>query len=478
MATTSLWRIKGSMGRVVDYVENADKTTAPIAEPAEASSETLENLIAYAGREEATNLRKLITGIQVDPERAREQMMNVKEAFEKTGGTIAYHGYQSFAEGEVTPELAHTIGVKLAEELWGDRYQVLVCTHLDKASHIHNHFLINTVSFVDGIKFHRTNEDYRRMQQVSDRLCREYGLSVVRHPEHSGKNYGQWLAEKNGKPTYASTIRADIDRAIGQSLTEREFYDRLEDMGYELKFYAKSGKILQRPSLRPKGSKKFFRFDNLGENYNVDEIADRILENIRREVPFPEEEMEKVRKYRKEHPPHTKVTGLAALYYHYCYELHIIVHYPASVQRVSFFMREDIRKLDRLDAQVRFLGENHISTYEDLTMYREATEQKIEKLKADRTWLRNKLKRIIRGGNETMLQSVKLEIREISAQIDKLRDSLVTCDSVEQRSAQMQKELADLKQQTMEQTEEKEEITDELLRRSGGTGRSNVTERH
>ena len=114
MATTSLWRIKGSMGRVVDYVENADKTTAPIAEPAEASSETLENLIAYAGREEATNLRKLITGIQVDPERAREQMMNVKEAFEKTGGTIAYHGYQSFAEGEVTPELAHTIGVKLA----------------------------------------------------------------------------------------------------------------------------------------------------------------------------------------------------------------------------------------------------------------------------------------------------------------------------------------------------------------------------
>ena len=77
-----------------------------------------------------------------------------------------------------------------------------------------------------------------------------------------------------------------------------------------------------------------------------------------------------------------------------------------------------------------------------------------------------------------MLQSVKLEIREISAQIDKLRESLETCDSVEQRSAQMQKELADLKRQTMEQTEEKEEITDELLRRSGGTGRSNVIERH
>ena len=151
--------------------------------------------------------------------------------------------------------------------------------------------------------------------------------------------------------------------------------------------------------------------------------------------------------------------------------------YPASVQRVSFFMREDIRKLDKLDAQTRFLGENHISTYEDLTMYRETAEQRIEKLKADRTWLRNKLKRVARSGSPSMLQSVKLEIKEVSDEISRLERSLETCDSVEQRSAQMQRELTDLKQQTMEQTEEKEEITDELLRRSGGTGRANESER-
>lgn len=479
MATTSIWRVKGYIGKVLLYAENPDKTTNPevLKVPENLNTDALEDVIAYTERETATNQRQLVYGVNCSPERAREDMMAVKRQYDKLGGTIAYHGYQSFKEGEVTPGTAHEIGKKLAEEVWGDRYQVLVCTHLDKSSHIHNHFVINTVSFVDGIKFHRTKEDYQRMRDASERLCREYGLSVINHPEHNGRNYGQWLAEKNGKPTYASTIRKDIDRAIRQSLTEREFYDRLEDMGYELKFYAKSGKTLQRPSLRPKGSRKFFRFDNLGENYSVDEIGNRILENIRREVPFPEEEMEKVRRYRRDHPPFTKATGLAALYYHYCYELHIIVLYPASVQRVSLFMREDIRKLDKLDAQTRFLGENHISTYEDLTMYRETAEQRIEKLKADRTWLRNKLKRVARSGSTSMLQSVKLEIKEVSDEISRLERSLESCDSVEQRSAQMQRELTDLKHQTMEQTEEKEEITDELLRRSGGTGRANESER-
>lgn len=110
-------------------------------------------------------------------------------------------------------------------------------------------------------------------------------------------------------------------------------------------------------------------------------------------------------------------------------------------------------------------------------MYRETAEQRIEKLKADRTWLRNKLKRVARSGSTSMLQSVKLEIKEVSDEISRLERSLESCDSVEQRSAQMQRELTDLKHQTMEQTEEKEEITDELLRRSGGTGRANESER-
>ena len=222
MAVTSLWRVKGYIGKVLLYAENPDKTTSPetIPSPRGANRDTLEDVIAYAGREEATNQRQLVTGINCNAGTARSEMMAVKKRFRKEDGIIAYHGYQSFREGEVTPEQAHRIGIRLAEELWGSRYQVLVATHLDKASHIHSHFVINTVSFVDGKKFYRSNGDYARMREVSDRLCREYGLSVIRRPEGKGKNYSEWSAEKNGKPTNRSRIRADIDRAIGRSPTD------------------------------------------------------------------------------------------------------------------------------------------------------------------------------------------------------------------------------------------------------------------
>lgn len=173
------------------------------------------------------------------------------------------------------------------------------------------------------------------MREVSDRLCREYGLSVIRRPEGKGKNYSEWFAEKNGKPTNAGLIRADIDKAIRASVTEREFFDVLEGMGYEFKLFGKDGTPLQRPSLKPKDAERFRRFDRLGEGYDLDEIRGRILENIRQMEPSPEAERDTLSKYRRDHPPRTKAKGLQALYYYYCYELHIIVRFPASA-RVSF----------------------------------------------------------------------------------------------------------------------------------------------
>ena len=123
-------------------------------------------------------------------------MLAVKRRFGKETGTVAYHGYQSFAPGEATPEMAHEIGLQLAQQLWGEKYQVVVATHLDKESHLHNHFVLNTVSFVDGIKYHRTAKDYHDMQTTSDALCREYGLSVIEEPHRGkGKHYGEWRAD-------------------------------------------------------------------------------------------------------------------------------------------------------------------------------------------------------------------------------------------------------------------------------------------
>lgn len=129
MATTSIWRVKGYINKVLMYAQNPEKTTNPeiISAPENTNKDSLEDVIAYAGREDATNQRQLVWGINCSPDTAREDMLRVKRQWCKEDGTIAYHGYQSFKEGEVTPELAHEIGIKLAQQVWGDRYQVLVC---------------------------------------------------------------------------------------------------------------------------------------------------------------------------------------------------------------------------------------------------------------------------------------------------------------------------------------------------------------
>ena len=219
MATTSIWRVRGPVRGVLNYIENEEKTKgSPPDVVVQKEPDTIEKLIAYAGREEATNQRQYVTGINCSPDHATVEMNAVKRKFGKTDGVIAYHGYQSFAQGEITPDQAHQIGIRLANELWGSRYQVVVATHLDKQSHLHNHFLVNTVSFKDGKKYHRTKEDYRMMRMVSDRLCREANLSVIRKGAvDKSVHYSEWDAERQGKPTYRAMIRADIDRAMKRS---------------------------------------------------------------------------------------------------------------------------------------------------------------------------------------------------------------------------------------------------------------------
>lgn len=188
MATTSIWSVKGWLGKVVIYVENPEKTKNPVyaeqKEITEEESQGLSDVIAYAVKEEKTRLKKrgkeiaeevivmqqYVSGVNCAPATARGEMMAVKKRYGKDEGIMAFHGYQSFAPGECTPAMAHEIGVKLAEALWGDRFQVLVATHLDKENHLHNHFVVNSVSFLDGKRYHRTKQDYLKMRKESDRL--------------------------------------------------------------------------------------------------------------------------------------------------------------------------------------------------------------------------------------------------------------------------------------------------------------------
>ena len=464
MAVTSLWRIKGRVGKVVDYAVNPVKTENLILGENDISA-----VIGYAMQQEKTEgavvsisdegeqvLRQFVSGINCCPGTAVSEMLAVKRRFGKEGGTTAYHGYQSFAPGEATPEIAHEIAVKLAERLWGEKYQVVVATHLDKANHLHSHFVLNTVSFVDGKKFHRTAQDYRDMQIASDELCKEYGLSVIKQPEGKSQSYAEWQAEKGDRPTLRGSIRADIDRAIAASTTGRDFLGVMIEMGYEFKTRTKDGQPLKYPALKPPGAKGYFRFHKLGEGYGLDEIKSRILQNIYKQIPFPEVEHRPPRRYCLRGKPRKTLTGLQALYFRYCYELHIIQKQPTSVKKLSFQLREDIAKLNRLDRETLFLAREGITTMEQLSSHKEAAESEIEVLTVQRQELRKKLRRITRKEDQRAVDEVRGQIGELSQQLKKLRKELSLCDGIALRSGQVKENLEQLlRNQNAEQIRKK-----------------------
>lgn len=199
MATTSLWHIEGRLKDLISYVENPEKTRMdnPNLQP-------LWDVFSYVSRPEATEQGEYVSAINCLKELALQQMILTKRQYGKENGYIAWHGYQSFKPGEVTPEQAHQIGLQTAKEMWGDKYQIIVTTHLDK-DHLHNHFCFNSVSFLDGRKYNYSKTEQRKLREISDRICREHGLSVIENP-HKAPSRQVWLDEKSGKPTIPNFI--------------------------------------------------------------------------------------------------------------------------------------------------------------------------------------------------------------------------------------------------------------------------------
>ncbi len=453
------------MDQVIRYARNPEKTT----EASRKKLHEIEGIVDYAADELKTERCTYVTGIHLDSvETAAAEFMEVKQIEGKLGGRACYHGYQSFREDEVDADTAHKIGVALATELWGDRFQVVVATHCN-TNHYHNHFVLNSVSDVDGLKFYNSPADYRRMREVSDRLCKEYGLSVIKYPEGKGKNYGELVAEKEGKPTRRSIIKADLDRAIEASLTEQEFWAMLRQLGYEIKLYGKGGKPLAHPAIKSQESDRYFRLDWLGEGYSLGEIMGRVYHNRRRKNPI--EELTITRRaapIRGSFSSAPKVKGLRALYLRYCYELHIIVRHPSATRRVHPALWEDLTKLNRLDAQTRLLANQKIETMPQLTAYQGSLQEQIAALTAERTDLRKQQKRDKRAGSE---DTASARISELSAQLRKLRREVKLCSEIAERSADVAENLKEINQEKSEQRKEKEQH--ELFRRSR-TGRADL----
>ena len=443
MAVTSLWAVKGWLGKVVLYVEDPEKTSAPKCyEERGSATQDLDDVIRYAIDQEKTTLpeeipyrQRLVSGVNCNPATARQEMLAVKRRFGKEDGVVAYHGYQSFAPEECTPELAHELGLKLACQLWGERYQVLVATHLDKENHLHSHFVINTVSFVDGKKFHRTGQDYRAMREASDVLCREYGLSIIETPQPGkSKHYAEHRAEQQGKPTWRSLIKRDVDAALRQSMTERQFFHALQQMGYEVKVGADI-------SVRPQGKERFFRLGrNLGEDYTPAGIRRQLLEKSRPEWEYRPQPRKVI--FHGQMKPARKATGFRALYYHYCYLLGIFPRNKRRLpRRVSPALREELLKGERFSQEVRLLSRYKIDTAEQLEGHRGKVVEQLENLISHRTLLYRQIRTVGVQSEPERKDRVKQEIAALTGQIKKLRKEVALCEDIARRSERMRENL-------------------------------------
>ena len=425
MAYTSIIPVR-RLDSTVNYVMNKEKTTAV----------SLEDAIGYAANRSKTEKSCYESAFACTLESAFTDMRKTKERWHKSGGVQGYHLVQSFAADEVTPELAHQIAKELADRVLGGRYEYVIGTHLN-TDHIHSHIVWNSVSRIDGKKYHSNGKSYvTEIRAVSDELCRKYKLSVIdtENSKYVAKPYAEWLAEKNGQPTWRTAIRQDVDEAIQQSLTWRQFLSAMERKGYEVRMGRKY------PVLRPSGKERFVRFKTLGKRYTPEAIRTRIL--------YPQfnrcfvENSPRVQ-YGRLHggKPRRKLTGLRALYYRYLYELGAL---PRKPRRPSYAVRQDAYKLDQRIRQMEFLSKHNINTLAQLETHRQALQTEIRQLLT-------KCKQL------SKTDDVQSQHESVNTALKQLRQEERLCRKIAEHSLEVQQHLTEARRDRAAQQKQEQE---------------------
>lgn len=347
---------------------------------------------------------------------------------------MAYHAIQSFKEGEVTPKQAHEIGLKLAEKMWSERFQVVVATHLNTDC-VHNHFVVNSVSFRDGKRCR--DKHWKKLNKVSDELCREYSLSIV---ERSGKGVpvGIAKANKEGRPTRLNIAKAAIDEAINVSTNIKELKAVLKNKGFECQFDSgrKYWTIRQRDWQRP------IRLVRMGEEYSKASIQARLHmgRNQKTFVVFQRAAKPQKRTYLfLTRGDRLKKKGdLRSLYLYYCYKLGYLPKYKYRQKQVSPLLRDDFLKIDRISEEVRFLCRENINTSEELAACKERITTDMEELISEREDIRKAVRPKTPEEEKTELKG---KISALSGRIRELRDDINKIHRIEERSGIMEKKI-------------------------------------
>ena len=350
MAVTKILSRNDGLKQAINYVLNGDKTQEQI----------------------------LTAHLNCDPGFAYQQMMDTKRELGKLDGRQCYHIIQSFVPGEITPELALQIATEFATEYLAG-YQVVIGTHTDR-HHIHSHILFNSVNDATGEKYHCSKSEYfQQIRTVSDRLCREHGLSVIMEGDgQKSMSYIEWLRQSKGQPTYRSMLEADLKTFIEDANSIGDFFRLMERKGYEIKRGNRLG-------FKLRGQAHFMYPERKNPQYSEDGIRAAIDRNM--DAIFMGKQLAVVhRQPYKPYKKHPKYTGFLALYYHYLYILGKIEkrQYPP---KVTGQMRQEVMRFEQLRAQFQFLNENGIATETDMDAFVEKAEAKIKALTKQRTIL-------------------------------------------------------------------------------------------
>ena len=425
MAYDKIIPIRRRLDHCLAYAANEHKTDLAAA-------------LHYIGNERKTappHADRLQTGINCTVETACAEMQATKRRWDKCGGILGYHIIHSYAPGEVIPQEAHAAGVEFARRLLGERYEAVVATHLDR-EHLHCHIVFNSVSLVDGSKYRSDFKSYfGTLRGTSNAVSRERGLSVI-EPEHEGRHYTEWDAEKHSRPTVRGMVRADVDAALLRARSFSDFLIRLRAQGYEVRT---QGKYL---AVKPSGSSRYVRLKSLGEDYTEDAIRARLaVPRAERQRLQPDKPPHKVKQYRVHAPmpPRKKVKGFHAIYLYYVYLLRGKT--PKRSRPVPFTIRQEAAKLRRYQRQFRFLRENRIETVQELSMLHDALQAQIDALTERRKGL-YEWKR--RGMDVTQ------ELSAVNERLRQTRRSLNLCQSIEADIPRLQAQAQQYREQRTE----------------------------
>ena len=394
MAITKIWKFKSRLDQLIEYAINGEKTEQKL----------------------------YVSGINCIPDTAFYEMKNVKKQFFKTEGIECFHGIQSFVKDEVTPEQAHEIGVKLANELWGEKFQVIVSTHLN-TDNIHNHFVINSVSFIDGKRFYNTKRDYALMRKTSDRLCKEYGVTVLKQEEKYNKYSTSNL--------YKELMRDSIDYAIASSKDYDEFIQILKDLDYIITDRNNALSIRREPYKRNTRIERQF-----GKNYSKENIYKRILETQASFPYSPDPYLLINRTYKsynnikEKHYPQKGTILYLIFHYKKLFGIKTENDLKSNITRITPELIREIKKMDEYSNQAKLLVTNNINTEEELLNFEKSIYEKINPLKSERENLWKKHKKA-KTDNEK--KDIENQIIDISKKISPLVEQIKCCNNITNR---------------------------------------------